>query len=249
MRPKVMSVTLYCMVLLFLAAPVGATKPRQEAPETSQAFKLLTIGAERPNEVQVDLRVKSRLDKPIQDGDRVVLDVTTQRSVYLTVFSVSSSGAVMILYPLTADGYTPYEPGRKHTLWNQDAGPWLVLGEPADAGGVVLFLTAEPLDLCAAGLKGDLTGKVLEGGSTGELANVIALLQKAADGTPWFNRVVLPWGGLGRQFEVRVQTSPSEPSPMLKKRFRALPKPPQDSTPPEPLTGAAGARPENEPRK
>jgi hypothetical protein len=246
MRPRTLAVTFCCVALMLWITPGVATEPEPPVSPNSEAFKLLTAGPERPNEVEVRLRPKPRLDRPAQPGDRVVLDITAHRSAYVTVFSVSPEGEVTLLHPVAANQDNPCEPGRRYTLWDADGGLSLVLSNPSEAGGVVVFLTAERLELSKAGFSGDRTAIGPHAGESERLKDLLVLVQRAAEQTPWFNRVALPWGNLGKQFEVRLQSTPSAPPRDTKTILRALPPRTKESTPPEPVTGAAGARPEKQ---
>ena len=237
-----------CGIALALTVPslVALFAPTAWGTEGHPAFELLKVG--NPAAGTPDLKISThRPASPgFMPGDRLTVQLTARKPLYLLAINVTSKGTVTLLFPNRTRPDSRLEPGKQYSLFAEDSGVSLVLGDQADGGGTVFYTSRQPIDLSALKLP-DKGACMTFSETSGKPLSIVRKALAALAGTKGFTRTDLPLkDDQGNRYDVEViltdgkQVTTSQTD--LSKRGAVEKSLPTGlkSDRPESITGAAG---------
>ncbi len=226
------------MVALFAATAWGM--------EGHRAFELLKVGNPANGTPDLNISTHRPASPGFMPGDRLTVQLTARKPLYVLAINVTSRGTVTILFPNRTRPDSRLEPGKQYSLFPGDSGLSLVLGDLADGGGTVFYTSSEPVDLSA--LKLPAKGTCITFSETSrEPLSIVRKALAALAGTRGFSRIDLPLkDDQGNRYDVEViltdgtQVTTSEADLSTRGAVQKSLPTGLKSDRPEAITGAAG---------
>jgi len=201
-------------------------------------MELLSIGRPQPSTAGLNVWTKRTDDRPLGEGDRLIMAVQADQDAYLTVMAVSSDGQVTVVFPNSETRDSAVAKGRIYTLFGDDSRLRVNVGKAVDSPRLVFFLSSKPIELDSIASASDIPWLAIPATAKTELKALKEKFQAAALDSE-FKRFLVALTDVGKQaFEVQpamVLAQKPSPRPLLKK----LPSP-VESTSPETVTGVQG---------
>lgn len=181
-------VWLLVMMIPAMVAPLWATA---SGTADHPAFQLLKIGKRATGAVDLKVSTQRPPSPGFMPGDRLSVQLTARKALYLLAVNVSSKGTVTILFPNSTMPDSKLEPGKEYSFFAKDSNMSLVLGDQSDGGGTVLYMSRQPVNLSPLQFPKEGACISFSGESKQELA-VIRKALTALAGTKGFRRMDLP---------------------------------------------------------
>jgi hypothetical protein len=197
---------------------------------------LASIGAPGPKAINFKVWTDKPKGADFKPGDRAIIHMTVEREGYMTILSFSSDGSVTLVSPSEALPETEVQPGMLYTLFGDDYPVRMTFGDKSGDAKVIVYLSPTPFVLAPLEIP---TGKkllVIPPTAHEEMRILRDKLISLAKNES-FNRTILRFPNeTGQGLDVRIKPLIGKMAP---KRIPGG----LESTPPETLTGTAGAKP------
>lgn len=234
-------VALAAAVVVGCLMVAAAASARAASPASSQKA-LALFEATKPGSDPIGLKVRasSQKGKPPAPGERVIIKVTPKAKGYLTVFAVSSSGRILVLFPNAERTDNALKGGRTYTLFGKNSSVQLELGETASEAKMFFVMTRKPLDLSPLKPAEKSITVSISPDAKKEMSLLEERLKAAAQDTA-FNSVMLSLAEGGAEtLEIKTMGAPLTEKGIKPKEGK-LPQSVESDTP-ETLTGTQGIK-------